>query len=168
MENIIYCFTEILIAYPIIDGFAGILWYSFTARAWENIPANLPRDCVQERQLGASVIHAQLNSIVTGCSIILAGNGAFIALALNNIKVTAKFHILFAIIEAAISLSLALYAFSILPSRSVAENFVRSKQIALFCSMALFFLLAAAFRFCLGIAMSMWFPHTALALLGGT
>jgi len=56
------------------------LWIIPVWMAWIGWDGTAAEENGAERQLGASVIHAQLNGVITGASIIIAGIGAFAAL----------------------------------------------------------------------------------------
>lgn len=146
------CWREILATnlttWPIIEVIVGVFWFGSVLSSWSAIP-NADKEDVAERSLGATVILAQLGGIVTGTSIIIAGLGAFVALATDVPGVAG--HLRLAAVFAVLALAVALYTLAALPTRTPSINFVRSKPLALLCAMSLYFVLVAAIRFGLAV-----------------
>jgi hypothetical protein len=136
--------------WPVIEALLGIFWVGSVLWAWRGQISPPLDEKVDERTLGATVILGQLNGIITGTSIIMAGLAAFIALSFGE-RTTVAPHIKLTAIYAVLALSLALYTMAILPTRTLRVNFVRSKDVALFCSTALYLVLIAAVRFGVGV-----------------
>jgi hypothetical protein len=109
------------------------------------------KDSPDERSLGATVIMGQLNAVITGVSIVLAGIGAFIALGKTQIVDPANFHLLYATVWAVVALGTALLTHGMLPVRTPDTNFVKDKSVAVLSSASLFFALAAGVRFVLAV-----------------
>lgn len=103
-------------------------------------------DSIEERALGAQVILAQLNGIITGTTIIIIGIGAF-AVLVKDVNGAQAYDAFYAAMWAVIALGLSLYTMSTLPTRAPSENFVKAKGIAILAAMSLFFSLAAGVRF---------------------
>lgn len=136
---------------PIIDTlFAGFYLWTLM-KAWENVKPSLEKDDIDERSLGASVIMGQLNAVITGSSIIIAGIAAFVALGKSGIGSPQDYHLLYAAIWAVSALGLAQYTMGVLPHRTPKQSFVKSKDVAILSGMALFFSLLAGFRLLFGI-----------------
>jgi hypothetical protein len=104
-------------------------------------------DSPDEKALGATVILAQLNAVITGASIILAAIGAFVALKEGSIGPPSDSHLLYATIWAVAALFFALWCSGMLPTLTIKVNFVRSPEVAIFCAMGLYFTLASGARF---------------------
>ena len=105
---------------------------------------------VEERALGASFISSQLSAVITGASVILAALGAFIALKNGTMDFQLRYSLFLSALWAVFALGIALYAFGVLPHHAPKTNIVRVKGVAMLCSAALFFSLAAGFRFMWG------------------
>lgn len=150
MQQVWAALVPLITTWPIIEGLLGFFWLGSVVWAWRaQISPPLDED-VDERALGATVILGQLNGIVTGTSIIMAGLAAFIALSSGDRTCVAP-HIRLTAIFAVLALSLALYTMAILPTRTLRVNFVRSRDVAIFCSTALYLVLIATARFGIGI-----------------
>lgn len=137
--------------YPIFDIGLLIIWLLWLNWHWIDYKNADTQECTEERALGAAVIMGQLSSIITGSSVILAGIGAFVALAKTPIEESAKYHVLYAAFWAVAALVVAIYSMGILPAHAPKTNFVRLRGIAFLCSMSLFFCLAAGVRFLLAV-----------------
>lgn len=137
---------------PTIDLIVAALWLMSVAAAWWNYPKRKEKDEVAERALGAAIIGGQLNGVITGSSIIMAGIVAFVALGSAKLIPPGSFHIFWAAVWAVTALGFALYTLSILPSRAPTENVVRSSGVATLSAMALFFSMAAGVRFVLAVS----------------
>lgn len=136
---------------PIIDVALSAFWFWSIDVAWSHIsPESADREEVDERSLGATVITTQLNGVITGASILIAGVAAFVALK-GSLPEFAAYDALWSAVWAVVALGIALYTLGILPARTPTENFVRSREVALFCGMALFFCLASGARFALAV-----------------
>jgi hypothetical protein len=151
--------TTFLSHWPLIDVPLGLWWIWSTAKTWKDStkpPKSKEKgfdiNSAEERGLGATVILGQLNAVITGVSIILAGIGAFIALGKTEIQDPANYHLLFATCWAVIAMAAALYTHGTLPHRTPDSNFVNVKSVAILCSAALFFSLAAGVRFVFAVA----------------
>ena len=141
-----------LIRTPIIDLALALAW---------GISVWLPRrgtsrggntDTVEERTLGAQVILAQLNGIVTGTTIIIIGVGALAVLVnKKDVNGAQAYDAFYAAMWAVIALGISLYTLSTLPTRASSENFVKAKWVAIFSAMSLFFSLASGVRFLLAV-----------------
>lgn len=136
---------SLLICIPIADGIIALFWVFSTHIAWKGV--EFTGDSLSERELGATVIMGQLGSVMTASSVILAGIGAFVALADGNILAPERWHLSFAATWAVMSIIIVVYTMSTLPTRAPRENFVRSHAIAVLCSAASFLTVAAGVRF---------------------
>jgi hypothetical protein len=143
---------------PIIDLLAAAYWFRTVMKEWKDVDPRLEEKDVNERSLGATVIMGQLNAVITGSSIIIAGIAAFVALGKTGIVYPQNFHLFYASVWAVFALVLAQYAMGTLPTRTRKQNFVSSSGVALLCAMALFFSLFAGIRLLFGIA---WFLFSA-------
>ena len=132
---------------PIIDLALALAWGISVWMPWRGIQSRVSTDDVGERTLGAQVILAQLNEIVTGTTIIIIGVGAFAVLVKDVNRAQADAHISYAVTWAVVALGIALYTMSTLATRTSSENFVKAKWVAIFSAMSLFFCLAAGVRF---------------------
>lgn len=132
---------------PLIDICAAVIWLLISLRTWIGYVAKTEPECTGERALGASVILGQLSAVITGSSVILAGIGAFVALETEEITSPQNYHLAFAATWAVLSMGLALFTMSALPTNTPKTNFVRLRGIAILCSVALYFTLAAGARF---------------------
>jgi hypothetical protein len=139
----------IVVQYPIVDLLVAALWIGHVVYLWRGIASQTEKD-VAERELGAMVIGSQLNGVVTGSSIIIAGIGAFAALS-DELVPPYNWHAAYAAMWAVLSLGAALYTMGTLPTRTKTENFVQSRGVAIACTIALFFCLAAGVRFFLAV-----------------
>ncbi|PBB96447.1 hypothetical protein [Mesorhizobium sp. WSM3862] len=132
---------------PVPDiGFLAI-WLLILNWHWIGYRINEAREETEERALGADVIMGQLSSIITGSCVILAGVGAFVALAKTPIAEAAKYHVFYAACWAVGALALAVYTMGILPAHAPKTNFVRLRGIAVLCSASLFLCLLSGIRF---------------------
>ena len=154
-----------LVRFPIIDLALAVTWLISVWLPWRGVRRRAPPDEVAERALGASIILAQLNGIVTGTSIIIVGIGAF-AVLVKQANSTQSYHATYAAMWAVTALGIALYTMSTLPTRAPSENLIRAKGIAVFCAMSLFFSLAAGVRFLLAVY-GILFPGGSGTSLGG-
>lgn len=125
----------------------AVLWGWGVIRPWSKFEPPNTIDDVDERTLGAAVIMGQLNAVITGASIIVAGLGAFVALGWDKIGEPENFHLFYSAMWAVVAISISLYTMSTLPSRTLKENFVHSPGVALLCALTLFFSLSAGARF---------------------
>ena len=144
--------------WPLLEAVASIIWFQAMGSAWRQQPAEGPpvTDSA-ERELGATVILSELNGILTGCSIIIAGIGAFVAIMQpSSINPITASHLGWASIYAGLALGLSLYTMATLPTRVTSRNVLRSKGVALMCATALFFALLAAIRFMFGTVALLW------------
>ncbi|WP_119392714.1 hypothetical protein [Taklimakanibacter lacteus] len=132
---------------PVGDLIALIAWLFFVVKAWRGWTHDTSADSLDERNLGATVILGQLNSVITGSSIIIAGIAAFVAIEEQEIGKPESYHLVYATAWAVSALAVALYTNGILPSYTPKRNFVQVKGIAVLCSVALFLSLAAGVRF---------------------
>lgn len=148
---------ECLLAFPWIDVALLLLWVGSTYRSWRGYTEGHIVDDVDERALGASVISSQLSAVITGVSVILAGVGAFVALESSPIQPEEARHLFLSALWCVCGLAVALYTMATLPTRTLKQNFVRSKPVAILCAMALFFSLAAGARFVTAVY-SLLFP----------
>ncbi|WP_442579599.1 hypothetical protein ACSBOB_29600 [Mesorhizobium sp. ASY16-5R] len=142
-----------LARWPIVETAVAFVWLGSVWYAWRGVPTPTVPDAAEERNLGATVILAQLNGVITGCSIIIAGVGAFIALNTSGLGAAAP-HVEWASIWAVLALGAALYALATLPTRTPTINFVRSKEVAILSATALLFALYAGARFMLAAVAS--------------
>ncbi|BAV51274.1 Putative uncharacterized protein [Mesorhizobium loti] len=136
---------------PVPDIGLLIVWLLWLNWHWIGYKLNETEEDAEERSLGATVIMGQLGSIITGSSVILAGIGAFVALAKTPIAETAKYHVFYAAFWAVLALAASIYTMGILPAHAPKTNFVRLRGIAFLSSMSLFFCLAAGVRFLLAV-----------------
>jgi hypothetical protein len=145
------------IRFPIIELVAAFSWGWLVLRPWKTAEMRQPDEAtrakidhansdVDERNLAATVILAQLNAVLTVGAIILAGLGAFVALG-DAIKYPTSRHLEWSSLNAGMALFLALYTMGTLPTRTPRENLVLSAPVALLSAMAVFFAFAAGVRF---------------------
>jgi hypothetical protein len=139
-----------LVRTPIIDIGLAFAWLVSVWIPWRGIHNRTNTDDVAERALGAQVILAQLNGIVTGTTIIIIGVGAF-AVLVKDVNGPQAYDAFYAAAWAVIALGIALYTMSTLPTRASSENFVKAKWVAILSAMSLFFSLAAGVRFLLAV-----------------
>jgi hypothetical protein len=139
-----------LAVWPAVEIIGGIFWVGSVLAAWRSQPRPPTNETVEERELGATVILGQLNGIVTGTSIIIAGLGAFVALSSGDRALVTP-HVRYAAIYSALALFVALYTMSTLPTRAPRINFVRDRAVAVLCASALYLVLVAAARFAVGM-----------------
>jgi hypothetical protein len=142
----INCLTRI----PIIDLALALAWGISVWMPWRGPQSGVNTDDVEERTLGAQVILAQLNGLVTGTTIIIIGVGAF-AVLVKDVNGAQAYDAFYAAMWAVIALGIALYTLSTLPTRASSENFVKAKWVAIFSAMSLFFSLASGVRFLLAV-----------------
>ncbi|MER8793981.1 hypothetical protein NKH75_07200 [Mesorhizobium sp. M0984] len=136
---------------PVLDIGVLLIWLLWLNWHWIGYKIDGTKEDAEERALGAAVIMGQLSSIITGSSVILAGIGAFVALATAPIAESAKYHVFYAACWAVAALVVAIYTMGILPAHALKTNFVRLRGIAFLCSMSLFCCLAAGVRFLLAV-----------------
>ncbi|MCZ8546311.1 hypothetical protein OOJ09_19150 [Mesorhizobium qingshengii] len=148
MTSFLTSLLDVIRCWPVLEAIALIIWLRSLLAAWQNM-GSTASDCLDERQLGAEVILAQLNGVITGSSIIVAGVGAFVAIN-KGVLPPASRHFELAAIFSIVGMGLAMYTLGTLPSRTPSENFVRSKPVAILCSTALFFALVGGIRFACG------------------
>ncbi|QPC44509.1 hypothetical protein HW532_18490 [Kaustia mangrovi] len=151
MTDFLTCLGDILTRWPALDVALAVAWWWWISRAWRGAPAPPDGEKTDERQLGAMVIQGQVNGIITGCSIIIAGAGTFFAIAQKASGGFVSTHIAWAGTWAVFGLIVALYTTAILPPKVPRYNVVRDKATSLACAMALFFPLAAGLRFAAGL-----------------
>lgn len=146
--------TTALIAenFPYWDLGAAIVWLLVLNLHWLTYVPPTTIEPVEERALGAGFISSQLSAVITGSSVILAGLGAFIALKNGEMNFSLRYSLFISALWAVLALGIALYAFGVLPHHSPKTNVVRVKGVAMLCSAALFFSLAAGFRFLWGVS----------------
>ena len=144
--------VQIATHWPIIEAAVGAFWIGSVLWAWSFTVSPPLDEPIQERGLGATVILGQLNGIVTGTSIIIAGLGAFVALSSGD-RATVAPHIKLAFVFSVLALFLALYTMATLPTRTPRINFVRSKEVAVLCATSLYLVLVAAIRFATGVVL---------------
>ncbi|HWK68598.1 MAG TPA: hypothetical protein VNS34_27045 [Rhizobiaceae bacterium] len=153
-------FAALLVAtiqsWPLIEAFLLAFWLKSILAAWRNADST-KEDDVEERHLGADVILAQLNGVITGSSIIVAGIGAFLAIS-EGVSPPASWNFRWAACYSILGMALAMYTLGTLPSRAPTQNFVRSKAVAVLCSIALFFALVGGGRFAMGAIVSIERP----------
>lgn len=120
----------------IIEGIVGVIWIYSVFWAWRKAVA--PDSAVQlgERELAATVILAQLNGVITAAAIIMAGLGAAVALTSPDVKPDVSLHLYYAAMWSMLTLGIAVYTVSILPTRTISTNFVCSRWVAIGCSTA--------------------------------
>lgn len=140
-----------LAKWPILDVLLAFLWIRSVWTAWKNYQPPTQKDAVDERNLGATVILAQLNGALTSASIIVAGVGAFVALTPGNLDEIALAHLRLAAAFAVLALWSAVYTMATLPTRAPNTNFVRSKEVALLSTIPLIFVTLAGIRFVFAI-----------------
>lgn len=146
-----------LVLYPVVDVGLAILWTGETVRAWREwtgVPEQHRETAqgIEERRLGATVILGEIQYLVVGASVILAGVGAFAALAINqHANNLVKHSIVYAAAWAVCALLGGVYATSLLPHHTLKHNFVLIKELAIWIALALFMLVAAAARLLLAV-----------------
>ena len=117
-----------LIRTPIVDLALALVWGISVWVPWRGIRRGVNTDTVEERTLGAQVILAQLNGIVTGTTIIIIGVGAFAVLVdKKDVNGAQAYDAFYAAMWAVIALGISLYTLSTLPTRASSENFVKAK-----------------------------------------
>lgn len=123
-------------------------------RGWRGLPeerATVARG-VEERRLGVMVVLGEIQFLIVGASVILAGVGAFAALAVgqhaNNLV---KHSIGYAAAWAVFTMLGCAYAATLLPHHTLTNNFVLVPALARVIVVALFLLFAAASRLLLGV-----------------
>lgn len=136
---------------PIVDLGVAVVWVFISFAAWIGYRDTTEAEGVDERALGAAVIMGQLGAVITGSSVVLAGIGAFVALETSPISPAGSSHLSYGASWAVVALAIALFTMGILPSNAPKKNFVRIRSVAILCSTALFFSLAAGFRFMLAV-----------------
>ena len=132
---------------PVPDIGFLLIWLLILNWHWIGYRISEAKEDTEERALGAGVIMGQLSSIITGSSVILAGVGAFVALAKVPIADAAKYHVLYAACWAVTALAVAVYTMGILPAHAPHTNFVRLRGIAVLSSASLFLCLESGVRF---------------------
>ncbi|PLT97191.1 hypothetical protein BMJ29_04460 [Sinorhizobium medicae] len=147
------------INWPLVEFAIAIIWFCSLGGAWKGQPKE--GGAVSdpgERELGATVILSELNGILTGCSIIIAGIGAFVAIVQqpNCIDPITASHLGWAAIYAGLALVSSLYTMATLPTRVASRNVLHSKGVAFMCAAALLSALLAAGRFMVGTASLLW------------
>ncbi|AYG66893.1 MULTISPECIES: hypothetical protein [unclassified Rhizobium] len=140
-----------LAKWPVLDAILGILWFRSVLAAWSGYTPPGEKDNEDERNLGATVILAQLNGALTTASIIVAGVGAFVALTPEKLEMFTVAHLRTAAVFAVIALCSTAYTMAILPSRTPNTNFVRSKEVALLSTIPLIGVTFAGVRFACAI-----------------
>jgi hypothetical protein len=154
--------NKLLVNWPFIDLILAAVWIFLVWLPWRHDSASkVIEDKTDERLLGATVILAQLNGIITGTSIIIVGIGAFAVLVKEH-SGPQSYHTLYAAIWAVVALGTALYTMSTLPTRAPTQNFVRAKWVAILTAMALFFSLAAGVRFLFAVSSILFASDSAL------
>lgn len=144
--------ASILANFPYWDVGAAVIWLLLVHCHWISYVSPTGTESVEERALGASFISSQLSAVITGSSVILAGLGAFIAIKDQSMDSSLKYSLFLSALWAVIALAIALYAFGVLPHHAPKTNVVRVREVAVLCSAALFFSLAAGFRFVWGVS----------------
>lgn len=144
--------AAILQNFPYWDVGVGIIWLLVLNLHWLSYVPPTGLEAVDERALGASFISSQLSAVITGTSVILAGVGAFIALKNGAMSFDLRYSLFLAALWAVLALAISLYAFGVLPHHAPNTNVVRVKGVAVLCSAALYFGLAAGFRFVWGVS----------------
>lgn len=143
--------AELLVAYPIAELVLLLIAITSVASHWRGLPAEKAEDSVNERQLAASVITAQLSGIITASSIIIVGVGGFAALLSGRLAGNLAAHIMWAAIFAVAGMAVALYSMATLPPRVEKHNVAYSKGVAILSATALFLALLAGVRLILAI-----------------
>jgi hypothetical protein len=141
----------ILAKWPILDLVLGWVWIRSVWKAWKHYQPPCEKDTVEERNLGATVILAQLNGAITSASIIVAGVGAFVALTPERLDTFALAFLRLAAAFAVVALGSAVYAMAALPTRAPSTNVVRSREIAILSTVPLIFVTFAGIRFVFAI-----------------
>jgi hypothetical protein len=150
------CLTTLgkfLAYYPVLDLGAAVFWGWAVRASWQGWSGTPTEKSTPERQLGATVILAELNGVIIGASVIMVGVGAFVAINTNELSSvdSGRVSFLYAAIAAVIALGVALYTMAILPTRTRRDNLVKSSSVALLTAMALFFVLDAGTRFVIAV-----------------
>lgn len=159
IRDCVAAFLNWLVLYPIVDVGLAIVWAWATAKAWRGWTGLSEKETeiaqqVEERRLGVMVILGEIQYLVVGASVILAGVGAFAALAINqDASILVKYSIGYAAAWAVLALLGAVYATSLLPHHTLRRNFVLVPGLAQWIVIALFMLIAAAARLLLGVSL---------------
>ena len=141
-----------LTKYPLVDIVLAILWWwavSAAWRLWTGLPGDRPATAqnVEERRLGVMVILGEIQYLIVGASVILAGVGAFAALAVNqHASDLVKYSIGWAAAWDVLALLGGVYAASLLPHYTLSQNFVLVPSLNKWMAIAVFALVAAAAR----------------------
>ncbi|WP_163266469.1 hypothetical protein [Chelativorans alearense] len=141
-----------LTEWPVVELLLLAIWIAISIGFWRGRPSeggNEPD--ANERQLGATVIISQMTGILTASSIIIAGTAAFAAILGTQPPANTAAHLRWAAAHAVAALVVAIWVMSALPTRVPTKNVLRSKWVAIFCAVSLFFALVAGVRFVLGI-----------------
>ncbi|GEC42169.1 hypothetical protein CN221_37565 [Sinorhizobium meliloti] len=139
--------TLFLTRWPVVDAIVGAFWFRSVWATWRGCQPPGTRDDVDERNLGASVILAQLNGAITSASIIVAGVGAFVALTPTALDPYTLAFLRLAAAFSVAALGSAVYALATLPTRAPSVNLVRSKEVAILSTVPLIFVTFAGIRF---------------------
>lgn len=144
-----------LVFVPLVDIAIGVLWYRKSDRAWRRwtgLPVEREEGSrqVQERQLAASVILAQIQALIVGASVILAGVGAFSALVEKETSLV-QFSVVWSILWGLFALVGAIWSIGLLPHHTLRTNFLVLHNVAIMLQMSLFCVCAAAARFMVGV-----------------